>query len=120
MALNNFTAQIETLPKTIIGPGLTTAIVADSFSGTRSTLSITSPLTNVKWAEMIPVTTNSIATAQTSPDNFLLNNSVGSNGLVTMQAASTNNYDTFAPNQLVFSRTGTNNQDVLVLIIGKG
>lgn len=117
MAVNSFTAQINTVKKHNIGAGLTLATITASFNGTQSTLSIASPLRDVSYAKMEFITTNIVT--GTTPDVPLLTNSANSSGLINLIANSTNNSDVLAPDRLVFSRNGTNPQDCTVLIIGK-
>lgn len=120
MALQLFTAQKGTVSKHNIGAGLTVAVVATSFVGTQSTLTVQSPLAIVASAQLYPVSSDSTgAGVHTTPDSFLLTNSLNSSGYVTLIANSTNQSDTLVPTGLVFQRNGTNGQDCICVLFGR-
>ena len=117
--MGTFATPVITQPRTPIGGGLSVCTISASFSGTLSTLTVSSPILDVTYVHLVPITSD-FTDASTTHDRFLLNNTANASGVLNMIATSTNNSDTTNPCGLKWTRGGTNSQDVLILIIGKG
>ncbi len=113
-----FTGQTNTAGPANLPGGVSINTVAFSFSGTQSTFDIISPTRQVVAVDLrgAPIQT----TDGTASDQILLTNTMNSAGKYTLIAASTNGADVNVPTILRASRSGTNGQDAVAIIISKG
>ncbi len=111
--------QVQVQPPTIIGPGVRLSVIKDQFSGTQSTLTIASPVSDVMEIRAVGAPTQIVS--GTTYDTIRVNNSVNStSGLYTLIANSTNGSDVITPTAITLTRVGTSTQDVVINLLSKG
>jgi hypothetical protein len=112
----NFTGQTMLRGPVNLPGGISRWHVVFGFSGTASTYNFISPTKSVLDVSIkgapLQITTG------TTLDNIVLNNSLNTSGRYTLIANSTLSMDVLNPTVLQIQRSGTNNQDCVVVVTG--